>query len=510
MSPTCKHSLMPAARKRSLKLRLKQNLMSTTYKQRGVIVIIVFLALGILLLMGTYFLSFSVTESKISKSQEASFKTYYLAEAGANEAIWKLKNDETTSDGDDSWKICFSGSSSECLDCNTWQNTFSRKYTEDSTTTVTIMNSQCAKGDISATTTLFLSQSKISQRAIKVKVLKSFGSLTNDSSVFSGSPSGESTIQASLMNVYKGNMFSNNNINIKLGSQVNVYDSSTTTEQEGQVLANQNVNITWSTLQSSSTCAKNTCTAGICAKCPVDFFEMPAIDFDSAASTSYKSRAQAAELQNQCSVVAQDAGGGTVATSSKCIFSSNEFEDLLWEVGPGGKLILEHKTNGIVFSVYYVEGTINLKGQRYLEINGALVADSTINIGETFCWGKGQQSWCGFDQITILDPGTGYPSGLLTKGKINFGAYSSFEEISIVGLIYSQDEMRITSAPLLFSVTGGMMARKFTLSSAFFPLNIYLNNDIIREGVWGSADPPEGQVVPYSPVVTVEHWEETY
>ncbi|MBI2038584.1 MAG: hypothetical protein HYT19_01520, partial [Candidatus Nealsonbacteria bacterium] len=438
------------------------------------------------------------------------FKTYYLAEAGVNEAIWKLKNDETTADGDNAWEICFSGSSAECLNCASWQDTFSRKYTNDSTTTVTISNSYCAQGTINATTTLFLSQSKTSQRVVEVKVLKSLGSLTLDSPVFSGAPSGESTIQSSLMNIYNGNIFSNNNINIKLGSTVKVYDNQSTTEQEGQVLANQNVNVTWSTLQSSSTCAKNMCTIGICAQCPIDSFEMPAVDFDSIASTSYKSRAQSAEAAGQCSALVKNAEGSTIATSSQCVFSSGEFEDLLWQAGPSGKVVLEYKNNGAIFSVYYVEGTIDLKGQRYLEINGVLIADSTVNIGENFCWGKGQQSWCGFDQIAINDPGGGIPSGILTKGKINLGLYSSFGSTSVTGLIYSQDEMRITSIPYSFTVIGGMIARKFTLSSAWAPLNIYLDNDIIREGVWGSLQPPEGVAVPYSPVVTVEHWEETY
>lgn len=472
------------------------------YGQRGVIVILVSLALITLLLLGSYFLSFVVTESKISKSQEAAFETYYLSEAGVSEAIWKLKNDEASADGDHPWKTCFSSSSAECLDCNIWQDTFFRKYTDDSTTTVTIQNSQCAKGLVTATTTLFLAKSQKSQRVVKVKVLKSLGSLTLDSPVFFGSPSGESNIQASIFNIYNGNIFSNNNINIKLSSQVNVYDNDSTSGQEGQVLANKNINVTWSTLQSSSTCAQNMCTIGVCQQCPADSYEMPAIDFDSPATSSYKSRAQALQSDGRCSVVGKYSGGATATTSNKCIFSANEFSDLLSRVGPAGTLVLEN--TGASSSVYYVEGGIDLKGQRYLEINGILLADSTVNIGENFCW----QGSCGFDRIAISDPGIGIPSGLLSKGKINFGVYSSFEAVNVTGLIYSQDEMRLTSLPFAFSVTGGMIARKFSLSSAWSALNIYLDNDIIREGIW--AGPQESGEIIYSPIVTVEHWEETY
>jgi len=62
-------------------------------RKKGVILIVAFLTLGILLLLGVYFLSFTLTDSRISKSQVSATQTYYLAEAGVNEAIWKLKND---------------------------------------------------------------------------------------------------------------------------------------------------------------------------------------------------------------------------------------------------------------------------------------------------------------------------------------------------------------------------------------------------------------------------------
>ena len=47
--------------------------------QTGVIVIIASLSLAVLLLLGSYFLAFSLTESKIAKSQDVATKTYYLS-----------------------------------------------------------------------------------------------------------------------------------------------------------------------------------------------------------------------------------------------------------------------------------------------------------------------------------------------------------------------------------------------------------------------------------------------
>jgi len=469
--------------------------------QKGVIVVIAFLALGILLLLSTYLLSFTTVESKTAASQGVSVRTYYLAEAGIQEAIWKLKNDQT-------WEDSFVDDPV----CQTWQASFIRNYLVNTTTTVSIQNSQCARGEITATSTIALAGGKTAQRVVRVRVLKSLGSLTEDSPVFAGAPSGESTVQASIMDVFEGNVFINNNFNIKLWSQVSA---------EGKALIVGNSNISsGSVLEAEGICAKNTCqTTSTCAcsdpekfdeclpnSCPPKSFSMPTIDFDSTDPASYKSRAESAESQGQCSVVGKNAQGVTVLTSADCLFSESEFEDFLWHVAEGGELILEHKTNGVAVSTYYIEGGVNLEGGRSLEINGVLAADGTVNIGEKSQW-KGDS---GFNQLTINDPGVGFPSGILTKAKINFGLYSAFQDVAITGLVYSQDEIRLTSVPRTFEVTGGIVARKFSLTSAWSHLNIYLDNDIIREGVWGGPTPPGGERPSYSPVVTVEHWEESY
>ncbi len=470
-------------------------------RQKGVIVVIAFLALGILLLLSAYLLSFTTVESKTAESQAVSVKTYYLAEAGINEAIWKLKNDQAWEDG-------FVNEP----ECQTWQTSFTRSYLPNTATIVSIQNSQCARGEITATSTITLSGGKKAQRVVRVKVLKSLGSLTEDSPVFAGAPSGESTIQASIMDVFEGNIFINNNFNIKLWSQVSA---------EGRALIVGNNTVSQeSILNADGVCAKNICqSTSTCAcadqekfdecsqnSCPPKSFSMPTIDFDSPEPTSYKNKTLTAQSQGQCSVVGKNAQSVTVLNSADCLFSESEFEDFLWLVGEGGKLILEHKTQGAAVSTYYVEGGINLEGGRSLEINGILVADGTVNIGEKSQW-KGDS---GFNQLTISDPGVGFPSGLLTKAKINFGFYAAFQDISITGLIYSQDEIRLVSVPTILNVVGGIVARKFSLTSAWSHLNIYLDNDIIREGVWGGPTPPGGERPPYSPVVTVEHWEESY
>lgn len=471
------------------------------FNNRGVIVIIATLCLAVLLLLGTYFLTFTLTESRIARSQEIATKTYYLGEAGINEAIWKLKNDLL-------WRSGFEQSPG----CDTWSASFIRNYEADAATQVAIQNSRCAEGEIIATSTITLGSGKTAQRVIKVRVLKALGSLTENSPVFAGAPSGESTVQASNLNVNFGNMFINSNLKIQFWSNVNVDDKVLTVGNlivsNGSIL-NANAECASNICNTTSTCGCSDpeefseCNASGCAHVSV---EMPAIDFNSDDPSSYKSRAEAAELQGQCSILGKDAGGATVLTSNNCVFSENDFEDLLWQIGEGGKLVLEHRTNGSAVSTYYIEGGVDLMGGRALEINGVLVTERTVNIGEKFRWGGDS----GYNQVTVNDPGVGFPSGILSQSKINFGFYASFQDTNITGLIYAEDEIRMISLPSVFNVTGGIIGRKYSLISAWSLLNLSLDNAIIREGIWGGSQPPGGGSPPYSPIVTIEHWEESY
>ena len=474
---------------------------------KGSVIIIVLLALAIMLLLGGYLISFGLTGFKMYQSHRAATQAYYLGEAGLHQAIWKLNNDEITTDGDDPWKICFTGTGPECSDCSTWQDSFVRNYTDDSTTTVSITNSQCGQAQIIATSTLRFTSNQVAQRVMKIEVWRAFGGLTENSPIFAGAPSGNNRVQATLLNVYDGNIFVNNNFEVKFWSTVNVFDDSDTDFQEGQVLANGNIIISWTAeVNASSTCSSNMCTE-ICEKCPPDIVEMPAIDFDSEELTSYKSRAQSAENAGLCKVTGQDWLGVPVVESDKCIFSENDFKELLQDIGWAGKLILEHSNAGDLGSVYYVEGTVDLRGKRELEVNGVLVADRTVDIGEHFCWGWRQ---CGFNQLTINDPGAGWPSGLLSKSRINFGPFSSSDDVSINGLIYALEEMRLVGSSQEFNLKGGMVARKVSFDSNPAPFNIFLDDAIIKEGVWASSSPPPGDPGDFSPVVNLGHWEEEY
>ncbi|MFH1582203.1 MAG: hypothetical protein ABIA08_00350 [bacterium] len=461
------------------------------FQQKGIVLILTLMTLGILLLLAAYFLTFSLTETKISQNQIAAAKTYYLAEAGVNEAIWKLKNDST-------WKDNFETEPG----CTIWSDSFSREGTlfSNGSYQVSIENSDCARGQIFATSTLSLPKMKTAQRVIKTKVFKSLGSLTGDGAVFSGGNSENVDINASILNIYDGNLFGNNNVNISWWSEVNIYDNPVTESVEGKALANNNLNISSNSIvNATSFCAKNICQ-GDCLDegCPPSNIAMPMIDFDSEDENSYKNKANAAQDSGLCSVLCDG-----IECETKCVFTSNQFEDLLWDMGQDATLTLNN-------DITYVTGPIEIKGGRRLVINGTLVVDGTIDIGERNCWTRRGEKDCGFNQITINDPGVDIPSGLLTKDKLNFGSYSSFQNIEMVGLIYANDEIRIVSLPYAFNLIGGILGRKVSFTSVWEEFNIFLDNSIILEGVWAGPKPPEGVRPSFSPIVTIEHWEEAY
>lgn len=460
-------------------------------QEKGVVLIISSLALVILLFMGAYFLSFTLTEFRISQSGVASAQTYYLSEAGINEAIWKLKNDSV-------WKENFETDPG----CYTWQDTFSREgiFFAGGSYQVQIQNSGCARGEIIATSTLDLAKGKTAQRVVKTKIFKSIGSLTKDSAIFTGGSSENIDFNSSIVNIYDGNLLSNSNINISWWSDVNIFDDLETEEIEGKVLAGGNLNVSWSSsLSAIASCTKNVCE-GDCLDegCPSDTFSAPMVDFDSEDPNSYKNKALTAEGNSQCSVLCNG-----IECDTKCVYTDEEFEDLLWQAGKDSAIILDNE-------ITYIEGSLKLRGGRSLVVNGTLVTDGTIDIGEKYCWTKQGQKDCGYNQITVNDPGQDIPSGILTKSKLNIGPYSSFQDIKITGLIYAINEVKIVSLPWSFEVVGGIISRKFSLTSAWSSFNIYLNNSIISEGIWAGPQPPEGEKPPYSPLVTIEHWEESY
>ncbi|MDD4272071.1 MAG: hypothetical protein PHF50_04705, partial [Patescibacteria group bacterium] len=85
------------------------------------------------------------------------------------------------------------------------------------------------------------------------------------------------------------------------------------------------------------------------------------------------------------------------------------------------------------------------------------------------------------------------------KRKINFDPCTG--NININGVVYASDEFKTLSLPKQFNIIGGLIARKLSMTSIWQPINITFDNQYLSE-ILG--------VTEFSPVLTVEHWEEEY
>lgn len=407
----------------------------------GFVLLVVFLVVFLLLLLTIYFFSFVTTELKISKNQAIAEQTYYLAEAGVEEAIWKLKFDET-------WQTNFENS-------NNWSATFTRDpvFFDGGAYTIQIQNSDYAKGEIIATGTYTLYPSnKTAQRIVKIKVFKALNpNPVEQIAMFAGD--GNIIFNGSAVNFYNGGIFANGDINLTWFSDIYTSETASTTDD---------IYIDWlSSLDADGSepqCSGSNWTA--CENWPP--IGMPMIDFDSSATNSYKYKAQYNYNPPQ-------------------VYTQQEFTDLL-----------KNNPNLTINGITYVTGQVKIKRGQHLTVNGVLVADGSVTVG------IGWQDPFGTADLFVNNT-QGQPSGVLTKGSFKNSQFGG--KIDIDGLIYASDQVDISSLPQVFTVNGGIITRQVKLTSIWQVLNITYNNDIIMNAL---AQPI------YSPVVSVEHWEEEY
>lgn len=465
-------------------------------REEGTIVIIAVISAMILMAISAYFLNSLVVEMKITESIDGGQKSYYLAESGINEAIWRLKNDEE-------WSQNFTDPAlNPDSDGDYWSASFEGSEVGEGSYSVQIQNTAPGEAVISATAqSPFFSQH--AKREAEVTVFKALDSPTDDSAIFSGGSGSNVRISHSKLSIDGGNIFSNHNLGIQGNSTVALYDNLETEKLEGQALSTQNI-----TLDSSSTleeytaiCSKNNCTEE-CNECPAKEKSIPIVDFDSSEDSSFKSRAINQEDQGNCSIVCDPDDESAYECSNKCYLKEKEFEDLLWSVGQDGSLILNN-------DITYVTGEVDVKGGRELIVDGSLVAEKSIFIGTREDWVREGNKHSGYNYLEINNPNKDKPSGVLTKQKIYFGSYSLNKDSLIEGVIYAGDQIRMVSLPYKLDVVGGIMARKLTFITLSEGLNITLNNDIILQGLGYVID---GEAVnpSFSPIIEVEHWEEVY
>ncbi len=401
---------------------------------KGVALLLTILLVSLMLLLSIFFLSFSLTEIKISKSQTYGEKAYYLAEAGIGEIIWRLKNDAT-------YKNSFETNP-------TWTETLTRNNPFGQLTesyTVAIANSDLARGTIISTGKVNMGNGNISQRIVKIQVYKAIGASSIGET--GGYADGNIDISLSKVNFYNGSAHSNNNFIINgNGTIVNI-------DTDLKAVNNYNVNQFPTVNIAGAIYAKNYPNG------PADPIAMPAVDFNSADPNSLKN----------------------IAT---IVYSEDDFEELL-----------EDNQNLTLNGIIYVEGEIEVKGARNLTINGLLVAEEEFEIGEVNCW----EGACGKSSVTVNHT-EDEPSGIFSKEKIKFDKYAG--DINLSGVAYATDQLDVLNyAGNGFNVTGALVSRKLTITSSWNPINITYDNEIVVSSLNNST---------FSPIITIEHWEEEY
>jgi hypothetical protein len=196
---------------------------------------------------------------------------------------------------------------------------------------------------------------------------------------------------------------------------------------------------------------------------PVETIDMPADDFESDDPNSYKNIAD-------------------------IVYSEADFENLM-----------ENNQNLTLNDpITYVEGDVDARGGQNLTINGLLVVERDFELGRKYCWSG---VWrCGRSSLTVNNT-VGQPSGILAKRKVQFELWSG--DINIDGVVYANDQLDILNFPsgFSFNANGGLIGRKLTITSVWQPINITYNNQILTDTL-GTTE--------FSPVITVEHWEEEY
>lgn len=163
------------------------------------------------------------------------------------------------------------------------------------------------------------------------------------------------------------------------------------------------------------------------------------------------------------------------------IYSEKEFENLLKDAS-GGSLVLDS-------DIIYVEGDVELSGDVDITLEGMLVANGNMQIGHS----------CGKETNLVVNHSSSTPAGLTANGNIEFD--SCFDYADIHGIIYATKDVIFTNYHSDMSFEGGAYGRNIEVVSIWEDNTMIFNKDVVHDSL---------DITKFSPIVTVEHWEEEY
>lgn len=331
-----------------------------------------------------------------------------------------------------------------------WTETFTRNNPfgpNSGSYEVTITNTSEAHGGIVSIGKINIGSGKETQRIVKTYVYKAMGEGGLEIGDSCGYADGNIDISSSLVNFYNGSAHSNNVFTVNGLSTVNV---------DTDLNAVGNFNKSWlSTVNIGGRAyTRNYPPAA-------SEVNMPAVDFDSDDPGSYKNIADVT-------------------------YTESQFDDM----------IENNSTITLNDPITYIEGDVDFYGNKSLVINGLLVINRDFEVGRKLCMGFS----CGRASVTVNHT-EGQASGILAKRKVEFKSWAG--NINIDGVVYASDQLNILSFPFGFdfNANGGLISRKLSISSVWQPVEIWRDEEILNSTIG---------VTEFSPIITVEHWEEEY
>lgn len=238
-------------------------------KNSGVVLIATLLITLLLSALSAFFIGAMLQEFKIATSNRSGVISFYVAESGAEEAIYKIKNDA-------SYRTDFQN--------GTLNTSFTRNPYLVTGSSYNVQLQSLAPGEAEITSTgIYQAGILTAQRVIKTKIVKGLSPNPPWSRALYGSE--EVNIFGSRVNITSGDLLANDDIDVWGFSTVNA---------GGNVYSNANINVwLFSTLNvSGEKRAQNFPPAP-------DPVEMPMIDFDSPNPNSFKNQADQIYTQSQ-------------------------------------------------------------------------------------------------------------------------------------------------------------------------------------------------------------------
>lgn len=415
-------------------------------RPKGYALISVIVIMMVLLAITLYLADALFTELTISRNQKSATVAFHLAEAGIQEAIWRIQFDPTTRNS--------------FLNTTNGETTFNHNpaLLTNGSFEVTIKNTAEASADITSFGYYQIGL-KQAQRRILVKVTTATGNPPYDlyGAILTGGASGEEDIT-----------ITNTTLNIT-GSEMIDHDNDPLTPDQltpvASLISNRDIWFTDSTVNIAKDIiakrdyrdiSSDVTLGGTIKENDTGDYEMPEIDVTSEETDSYKSLAQA---QNQ-------------------YFDDQTFADMLDD----GSL----NFTGVV----YVAGGsgISINSNRSLSVTGVLVSEGSIDVGKPNQAGT----------LTINHSGDN-PSGVIALNKLTV---HSGGQVTIDGLVYIGDRFSFDpSASKTIDIEGGVLARRFS-GNGPRTVNIELNRAWINQVLQQTPDE--------TPIIQTQYWEEEY